>query len=206
MAVAALVLGSAAAVSVALVGGVLGVGALALWAFPLARRLARAGAARSGAAAERINPAPLYLVALPLVALLTQTLAAAPATAFSRDRAIANSAVLIRAIEEYRTEFGEYPPSLSAVHRDFSPSVTGIEAYRYDRNGTAYNLFFEQPRFLFDDPGTREFLMYNPLDGHLLPAHDGDILDWPPERLRNRQGWYSERETGTPHWRSYLFD
>jgi hypothetical protein len=60
------------------------------------------------------NPAPLYLVFVPSVVLIFQITPAAPATEFSRNRAIAQSAELIGDIEEYRAAHGRYPSFLQA--------------------------------------------------------------------------------------------
>jgi hypothetical protein len=37
--------------------------------------------------------------------------------------------------------------------------------------GSTYNLYFEQPKLLLDQFGTREFVVYNPQDSHLLLSH-----------------------------------
>jgi hypothetical protein len=41
----------------------------------------------------------------------------------------------------------------------YSPSVVGIDKFHYASNDDAYNLFSEQPRFLLDNLGTREFVV-----------------------------------------------
>lgn len=54
-------------------------------------------------------------------------------------------------------------------------------------DGEAYNLFFEQPRFLFDF-GIREIVMYNKLDEQIAFRHAAWILAGAPEELKTRQG------------------
>lgn len=160
------------------------------------------------AESENFNPAPLYLVFIPLAALLLQLALAAPATAFSRNHAIAKSAELINDIEGYRARHGRYPSSLLAVWKDYSPSVIGIEKFHYAPSGDAYNLFFEQPRFLFDNIGTREFVVYNKLDEHVMISHAMDILALTPEglELEARRGHYAVHDAPRPHWKYFWFD
>lgn len=144
---------------------------------------------------------PLLLIFVPGALLAVQLLFAAPLTNQSRDRAIANSAQIIRDIEAYKTEHGQYPPSLLALWPDYSPGVTGIERYYYEPQGESYNLVFEQPRFVLDNLGARELTVYNPRGEHQAVSHAAWRLSNPGE-----QGWYAVRETGTPNWKSFLFD
>lgn len=89
---------------------------------------------------------------------------------------------------------------------DYSPSVVGIERYHYAPRGEAYNLAFEQPRFLFDDFGVREFVMYNPRDEQIMPSHASWILIWSPEDLARQQGWFAVHDAAQPHWKQFWFD
>ena len=54
--------------------------------------------------------------------------------------------------------------------------------------------------------GTREIVMYNPLDQHALPSHDTDILRWTPEELAARPGHLELRDAPNPHWKVFWFD
>jgi hypothetical protein len=204
--IVASILGIAASFLIFLGLGVsLSVLALALWGcavaslWPKLRRLKRAPA-------QAVNPAPLYLTVIPLAALLFQVALAAPATAFSRSYAITRSAELIAAIEQHREEYGRYPGSLIATWPDYYPSVVGIPQYHYAPNGNAYNLVFEQPLFLFHNLGAREFVVYNPLDEHVIASHAAWILLWSPEELAVQQGWFAVHEASVPHWRYFWFD
>jgi hypothetical protein len=200
-----LVAAAASLIAFATAGLSFGLLALALWAalfirfIPGLKRLKIAQGAG-------IHPAPLYLILLPLAVTLFQILFAAPLTDFSRSRAIANSAELIRDIEAYHTAHGRYPAALQAVWKDYDPSVVGIEKYHYAPNGDAYHLYFEQPRFLFDNIGTREFVVYNKLDEHAMVSHTAWILQLPPEELQTSQGWYAVHDAPTPHWKYFWFD
>lgn len=155
---------------------------------------------------NRLHPAPAYLMALPVAVLVLQLALAGPVTDFSRNRAIAQSAELIAALERHRAEQGSYPRSLLAAWPDYSPSVVGIERYHYAPQGEAYNLAFEQPRFLFDDFGVREFVMYNPRDEQVMPSHASWILIWSPEELARQQGWFAVHDAAQPHWKLFWFD
>ncbi|WP_066364295.1 hypothetical protein [Herbidospora mongoliensis] len=170
-------------------GLILGLVSLALWVVVLARR-----------------PSPVYFVVLPLVALAGQAALNRPLTAYARDTAIANAGEMIAAVERSRADLGGYPDALNAVWPDYHPGVRGVGQYRYAKGGDSYNISFELPRFFFDAFGTREFVVYNPRDRHLMPSHASWVLLWSDARLRNQQGWYGSRDAGPPHWRSFLFD
>lgn len=177
---------------------------LGLWLYIFSRLMPRLKLLKKDEAAD-FNPTPLYLVLVPIVALTLQLTLAAPATEFSRNRAIAQSAEVIGDIEQYRAERGRYPSTLLALHKDYHPSVAGIEKFHYAPNGEAYNLFFEQPTFLFD-LGLREIVMYNKLDEHLIVSHAAWILTGPPEEVEIRRGWQAVHAASSPHWKYYRFD
>jgi hypothetical protein len=177
---------------------------LALWFYIVSRLMPRLKLLQK-AEAEDFHPAPLYLVFVPSIVLIFQITLAAPATEFSRNRAIAQSAELIGDIEEYRAAQGRYPSFLQAVNKDYHPSVVGIEQFHYAPNGDAYNLFFEQPTFLFDF-GIREIVMYNKLDEHLMMSHAAWILTGASEELEARQGWHTVHNASSPHWKYFWFD
>lgn len=157
------------------------------------------------AEAENFNPAPLYFVFIPVIVLVVQLMLAPRATYFSRNRAIAQSAELIGDIEAYHAAYGRYPSSLLALHKDYKPSVVGIEQFHYAPNGQAYNLFFEQPTFATNF-GVREIVMYNKLDEHVMVSHAAWILAGSPEQLEARQGWHSSHDASSPHWKLFWFD
>jgi hypothetical protein len=148
---------------------------------------------------------PLYLVVVPLVAFGIRLAVAEPITEFSRSRAIRNSASLIADIERYRAANGRYPPSLLAENADYLPMVIGIKQYLYGPAGDAYNLAFEQPSFRF---GTREFVVYNPLDQQTLVGHAAHLLRLSPEELvpGRRLGHYAVHDARQPHWKYFWFD
>lgn len=152
------------------------------------------------------NFLPVYIVVIPAASLLLQFVLAGPVTQASRDHAVAMSAEIIQDIEAYRLANGSYPLSLLATWPDYSPDVIGIEQYHYVSQGEAYNLFFQQPRFLLDDFGVREFIVYNPLDEHTMISHSSWILLLRPSQLRGSQGWFAVRDASTPHWKYLWFD
>lgn len=145
---------------------------------------------------------PLYLILVPVIVLIAQLILAAPLTERSRNIAIKKSAEIISDIEAYYALHGHYPVSLFAEWPDYSPGIVGMSQYYYEPNGEAYNLSFEQPRFLLDSIGTREFVMYNQRDEHAMTSHAAWRLTNPQE-LR---GWYEVRDAGAPHWKYFLFD
>lgn len=177
---------------------------LALWVYIFFRLIPRLKSLKK-AEPEVFNPAPLYLVFVPTLVLIFQIALAVPATEFSRKRAMAQSADMIGDIEEYRAAYGHYPSSLLALHKDYEPSVIGIEKFHYAPHGDAYNLFFERPTFLFDF-GIREIVMYNKLDEHVMVSHAAWILAGAPEGLEARQGWHSVHDSSSPHWKYFWFD
>lgn len=182
----------------------LGLVSVALWLYIISRLIPGLKLLKN-AEAEDFNHAPLYLVVVPTVVLIFQIALAGTATEFSRNRAITQSAEMIGDIEKYRASYGRYPASLLALHKDYQPSVIGIEMFHYAPNGEAYNLFFEQPTFLFDF-GIREIVMYNKLDEHVMVSHAAWILAGAPEGLAARQGWHSIHNASVPHWKYLWFD
>ena len=198
----AIVLSLFAALSVGLSFGVL---TFVLWVYSVFR-LIHGLRLLKNAGAENINPTPFYLIFLPIATLILQLTFAAPAIEFSRNHAIMNSAEIINEIEKHHTAQGHYPDSLLALNIDFQPSVVGIPQYHYAQNGDAYNLFFQQPRFLFPEFGAREIVMYNKLDEHIMPSHAYWILIWTPEELEAQQGWYAVHDAASAHWKYFWFD
>jgi len=183
----------------------LGLGVIGLWIYVVARVLPRLKLLKS-ATTQPTSAVAFYLLFVPVAVVLLQLAVVGSAVEFSRNRAITNSAELIREIEEYRNANGHYPKSLLAEHQDYQPSVIGINQYYYEPSGDAYNLFFEQPTFLLANPGTREFVVYNKRDQQTMIAHDSDILRWTPEQLQQRRGWYAVHDTSRPHWKYFWLD
>ena len=148
---------------------------------------------------------PYYLVAVPIGTALLQLTLVKPAVEYSRTRAINNSAPLIAAIEQHRTDNGRYPTSLQSVHADFLPNVIGIPEYHYESRGDSYNLFFEQFTYQL---GAREFVMYNPKDEHVMTAHASDLLELTPSQLalEHTRGHYARFDMEYPHWKYFWFD
>ena len=147
---------------------------------------------------------PVYLIYLPVFTLLLQLTIAKPLTQLSRNRAIENADRFIRHIEEYHTQQEQYPLTLQAQNKDYYPDVVGVEKYLYAPHGKSYNLSFEQPRFLLDKFGTREWVVYNPLDENSVYSHTAWLL--PPEQSEPSQGWYASENTGHQHWKYFLFE
>lgn len=147
---------------------------------------------------------PLYLIYLPAVTLFLQLTLAKPLTERSRDHAIDQANRFIRDIEEYQKQRGAYPLTLQAQNKDYFPDVVGVEKYWYAPHKNGYNLSFEQPRFLLDRFGTREWVVYNPLDENSVYSHTAWLL--PTGQEEASQGWYASGDTGHKHWKYFLFD
>jgi len=156
--------------------------------------------------AQGVNPVPAYLVILPTAVLAFQLVVAEPLTSASRSRGIANAQEIITGIETFRVRDGEYPSFLSGAWKDYHPDSFGSDRYVYARHGGAYNLWFEQPRFLLDNIGAREFVVYNPRDEHLMISHASWVLSFTSEQMRRNQGWFRAHDAGPPHWKYFWFD
>lgn len=192
-------------VAFASVGPSLGVLTLALFVYVASRFTPRLKSLQH-TGPKRFRPAPLYLIFIPAAVVAFQVLFAAPITEWSRNHAIVNGGGFIGDIEAYRTKHGRYPESLLAQWKDYYPDVVGVEKFHYSPDGDSYNLFFEQPRFLFDNIGAREWVVYNPRDTHRMYSHTAWLLILSPEQVGNRQGWYAVHDTQRPHWKYFWFD
>lgn len=149
---------------------------------------------------------PLALTLFPIFLLSLQFTIAIPLTTWSRNRAINNSSEIIGELERYKLQYDSYPVTLNANWKDYETGIVGIEKYHYSHDDSTYNLYFEQPRFLWDQFGTIECVVYNPKDNHVILSHASWHMLLGPDRSRHNQGWYMSSETGVPHWNSFLFD
>jgi hypothetical protein len=97
----------------------------------------------------KFNPAPMYIVLIPVIALLTSKFALEKAAAFNRDKAIVKARPLIAAIEEYKTEHGKYPERLEELEGKYIPEIPRLNAmnirpYHYEKRNGSFQLSFEQ--------------------------------------------------------------
>ena len=69
----------------------------------------------------------------------------------------------------------------------------------------AQNLLFEQAALHF---GTREFVVYNPLDRQAVTSHRLDRLQLTPSELalEHTRGHNAVHDAGHPHWKYFWFD
>jgi hypothetical protein len=191
-------------------GYILSVMVVLLWIWMLRRawsKFRQGGGTPDGSSAlsSGANALPLYLITVPIAVALLQWAVVNRAIEMSRNRTIANSAPLIAAIEEYRNRNGRYPTSLLAEWPDVLPRVIGIRQYHYEPHGEGYNLVFEQFNYRF---GTREFVVYNPRDEHVMTAHAIDILEMTPNQLvlERTRGHNARHDLPQPHWKLFWFD
>jgi hypothetical protein len=196
------------AVSLLVLGGIstaLGLLLLAGWTYLIMRSIPALRRLKSDNI-RHFQPLPLFVIAVPLAVLLITLLFMTGITNFSRNRAIANSQEFVSHIEQYHAEYGSYPVSLAAMWKDYYPDVVGIEKYHYAPQRDSYNLFFEQPRLLFDNIGTREWVVYNPGDDHRMYSHTAWFLLLTPAELERSQGWYAVHDAKVAHWKCFWFD
>jgi hypothetical protein len=154
-------------------------------------------------AAQPSRTAAVCCLVAPVVLVLIQWAIAEPATEYARSRAIENSSTLLADIEQFHATRGHYPPSLHSIHEDYPTSVIGVNRYYYEPNGEAYNLFFEQPSFLF---GARVIVMYNPRDEQTMTSHNQDLLLLTPAELDRQRGFFRVAPATQPHWKYFIFD
>jgi hypothetical protein len=201
LAVSAIV-GLLVALSAFVISGLtLGIVAVGLWGYLVAKGASRLRRAPPGPRLSRATA--LSLVIVPIAVAALQFSLARPVTEWSRNRAIRNSAPLIADIEAYRRTHGRYPSSLLALWPDYQPDVIGVEQYHYEPSGDAYNVIFEHPSLTF---GTREVVVYNPRDEHVMTSHAMDLLDSTGQALEDRRGHYAVHPAGVPGWKYFLFD
>ena len=180
-------------------GVLLAVGVAALagrWIVHLARRVRTPiGTVR------RMEPA--IMTVAPLIVLAVQTAFGDTVATIARDRVIANGAMLIDDIEQHRVRHGVYPESLLSVVPDYKAGIVGVDRYRYESNGAAYNLLFEEPSLAF---GTQRFVVYNPLDEQRFFSHDQDRVRLDGDELEANRGHRAIVSLAQPHWKVFLFD
>ncbi len=178
------------------------VGLIALWVFCAWRLVSRLKSMRSEAV-RSFNPAPLYLIVLPIVAAIFTFTLVGPAAEFSRNRAIDNCAGLIADIERYRDVHGHYPRSLHSLHEDYDPLVIGIKRYHYEPSGDVYNVYFEHLAIALD---TQEIVMFNKRDEQQFSAHNADLLQYTAAQIARSRGYVAVHNASRPHWKYFLFD
>lgn len=149
---------------------------------------------------------PVALIFLPVSLLLFQLLISKPLTDWTRNKAILNSSEIIEELEIFKITYGNYPLTLNAINKDYETGINSIEKYHYTYDSTTYNLYFEQTRFFSNNLGTREFVVYNPNDNHLMVSHVAWHMIIEPNQIRNNQGWYASKDIGIEHWKSFFFD
>jgi hypothetical protein len=97
----------------------------------------------------KFNSAPLYIVLIPVIALLTSKFVVEKAAALTREKAIVKTEPLIAAIEKYKTVNGEYPESLESLKGTYiqeipKPNIMGMRAYQYEKGSSSFQLTFER--------------------------------------------------------------
>jgi len=159
---------------------------------------------------NHVQSTPVYLSValgiLPVSLFVFQLLISKPLTDWSRTKVIQNCGELITQIEWFKSTTGQYPLTLNAINKDYNTGINSVEKYHYTYDDTTYNIYFEQPRFFFDRFGTKEFVVYNPKDNHLMLSHTVWHMQSGNFPSRIYQGWYASQDIGIPHWKSFFFD
>ena len=146
---------------------------------------------------------PIALIVVPLAVLAARTMLLEPASAWSRDRSIANTAAILGDIEGFRERTGAYPVALNSLWPDYHPDSIGVERYRYEPSGQAYNLYFEHPAI---ELGAREIVMYNPRGEQDFSSHVADLLQLSPQAIRRQRGYFISHALPQARWKRFLFD
>lgn len=148
-----------------------------------------------------LNGTPFFLIFIPLVIFLVRISFLEKVKDKSTEFVIEQSELLIEDIEAYKIKNGHYPVSLLSTIEDYKTNVSGIERFHYERNGNAYNLYFEQ---FSDVVGTQEIVMYNKLNEHEMTVHNQDLLRITPGRIF--RGYHKSAELRQEHWKIFYFD
>ncbi|HMG93337.1 MAG TPA: hypothetical protein VK589_24940 [Chryseolinea sp.] len=97
----------------------------------------------------KFNPTPLYIVLIPVIALLTSKFAVEKVAALTREKAIVKTEPLIAAIEKYKAEYGEYPENLESLKGKYIQeipklNIMGTRAYQYEKRNSSFQLTFDR--------------------------------------------------------------
>lgn len=202
LAVATLVVAGAAVATAASGSMAAGAVILATWLIWLVHLWRRVAAERSSGR-DLPRAVPIGLLLVPLAATVARMAFVQSAADWSRDRAIVNAAEMIADIERFQERHGAYPVAISSIWPDYQPGIIGIERYRYEPSGAAYNLYFEHPS---TNLAVREIVMFNPRDEQDMSSHAFDLLRLTPEEIRRQRGYFTSQQLAQAGWKRFLFD
>ncbi len=155
---------------------------------------------------RKFNRVPLYFLTIPLIAFLTWMFIIEPASDFSRNFAIKRCEVLISSIEEYKNKEGKYPESIHDLEAGYikkipSPSIMGIQDFRYNKIKDYYSISFSQWLHL---GSLEEIVLYDKNDvakmRDALPPYTYD------HDLHRVKGAFANFDTRHSNWRYYHVD
>jgi hypothetical protein len=202
LAVATLVVAGAALATAASGSMAAGAVIMAAWLIWLVHLWRRVAVERSGGG-DLPRAVPIGLILVPLAATVARLALAQSAADWSRDRAIVNAAEMIAEIERFQERHGTYPVAISSVWPDYQPGIIGVERYRYEPSGDAYNLYFEHPS---TNLAVREIVMFNPRGEQDISSHAFDLLRLTPEEIRRQRGYFTSHQLPQAGWKRFLFD
>ena len=154
-----------------------------------------------------MNPAPVYLFTIPLIAFLTRVFLLGPVSDYSRNFAIKRSEVLIAYIEEYKNKEGQYPQSIRELETTYktkisSPFIMGILDFRYNKINDHYSISFSQ---WLEWGSLEEIVLYdkNNLRNNLTGEYAKYDYGFDLCRVK---GAFAIHETSHDNWKYYLLD
>ena len=138
---------------------------------------------------QRFNSTPLFIVFLPLVAILCSETALPKAAKITREEVISKTAPVITALENYKIEHAVYPDRLEDLEGKYISAIPvfrkmGLHTYQYEKSGETFQLSFEQHYHWY----ATEVVAYQKY-GHKISKAD-----------------YENYPTKSPDWRVYLAD
>lgn len=156
---------------------------------------------------RQLNPAPFYLLTIPLIAFVTRIYLMEPLSDYSRSIAIERSQVLIAAIEDYKNKEGQYPESMQDLETRYvkkipSPFIMGILSFRYNKINDHYSLSFSQ---WLELGSLEEIVLYD--KNHLRNNLTGEFAKYDYSfDLCRVKGAFARYDTRYNHWQYYWVD
>jgi hypothetical protein len=142
-----------------------------------------------------------YFISIPLIVVGIRMVCIERVKNATTEFVIGQSRQLVHDIEAYKEANGNYPVSLVSTIEDYRTSVCGIDRFHYERNGEAYNVYFEQ---FSDMLGTEEIVMYNELGEHEMTVHNQDLLRVPEATIL--RGYHKVIDLQQENWKIFYFD
>lgn len=149
------------------------------------------------------NPACLYLLSVPLIALAGRKIIIQPLSDMSRAKTIKQAGQIITAIEEFNEKNYRYPESLTELQQsdaavNAKPPVMGILQFRYNKINSGYSLSFSQ---WLDMGSLEEIVLYDRYGLRNIPRK----YDYSSDLVRVNYA-FDSYDTKFADWRYYHSD